>query len=100
MLDGIYKVTFIGQGVGTGIVIVRGTEFRGGDKYFYYMGAFSAVVGEITATFDVKRHTPGDASVFGRDSLTASLHGLAGEKDFLLEAPGKVFTITGNWLEE
>ena len=55
---------------------------------------------KITATFEVKRHTPGEASVFGKDSLTASLSGLAGEKNFLLEAPGKVFSITGNWLEE
>ena len=86
--------------MGHGIVIVQGTDFRGGDGYFYYSGAFAALLGEITATFEVKRHTPGEASVFGKDSLTASLSGLAGEKNFLLEAPGKVFSITGNWLEE
>jgi len=99
MIDGLYKVAFIGQGEGSGVVILRGTHFSGGDGYFYYSGVFSEDVGEMTASFKVKRHTPGTASVFGRDSITVTLSGLAGKKEFSLEAPGKAFTITGTWLE-
>ena len=100
MIDGIYKVTFVGQGVGSGVVIVRGSKFSGGDGYFYYSGVITDRVAEIDATFKVARHTPGTASVFGRDSFTVTLTGSAGLRDFLLEAPGKVFTITGSWLED
>jgi hypothetical protein len=99
MKDGIYKVTFDGPEVGSGIVVVRGTKFTGGDGYFYYSGVFSQHVGEMKATFEVKRHTPGTASVFGRDSLTATLTGKAGKEEFFLEAPRKTFTVTGKRLE-
>jgi hypothetical protein len=99
MLDGIYKVRFEGPETGSGIVVVQGTKFVGGDGYFFYSGVFSQHVGELEATFEVKRHTPGTASVFGRDSLTATLTGLAGNEEFFLEAPGKAFTVTGKRLE-
>lgn len=99
MINGIYKVEFTGPEEGSGVVIVRDFKFTGGDGYFYYSGVFSQHVGELEATFEVKRHTPGAGSVFGRDALTATLTGKAGHKGFFLEAPGKAFTISGEWLE-
>jgi len=99
MIPGVYKVTFNGPEVGSGVVIVRGTTFAGGDGYFYYSGVFNGHVGEMQATFEVKRHTPGTASVFGHDSLSLTLQGMAGKEEFFLEGPGRAFTITGKRLE-
>jgi len=99
MLDGIYKAIFMGQGVGVGIIVIRGTGFCGGDGYFYYNGELEEKMGELQVAFRVKRHTPGDSSMFGRDSLEVSLTGHSSETSFYLEAPGGVFTITGEWLD-
>jgi len=99
MIDGIYKVTFVGPETGSGVIVIRNVHFNGGDGYFYYSGVFSESIGEVTASFKIKRHTPGSASVFGRDSLTVTLKGFAGKKDFTFEAPNKTFSLSGKWLE-
>jgi hypothetical protein len=101
LLNGIYKLTLIGQGTGNGVVTVKDGIFGGGDSYFYYFGEIHEELEKVSVDFEVNRHTPGKASVFGKDSLKASLSGPpASPKEFQIEGPAKAFTIVACWLAD
>lgn len=80
MKEGIYSAQFrTPHGSGSGVIVVAGNSFRGGDANFYYVGDFSKSEGVITANLTVKRHQLGGQSVFGVDPVKLSVSGKAKE---------------------
>lgn len=78
MRDGLYKVQFSTPlGVGFGVVYANGGKMWGGDAGIYYLGTYSDVNGDLTATVRIDRHAsfPGSMSVFGIDKATINLTG-------------------------
>ena len=74
--DGLYSVRFkTPMGEGAGVVTMLGGRLRGGDAGIAYLGAYQQDGDKFTATVKTKRHTPGNGSVFGKDSVTISLAG-------------------------
>lgn len=110
MKDGLYKARFsTSQGnrmrdMGTGVVVVTGSAFQGGDTHFAYRGTLSSDGDNVRADLTVFPHTPGNRSVFGPDNVTATLTGRPHAGGVTLsgsapQAPGVQFTVTLTLLE-
>ena len=80
MQNGLYKVAFQTPiGAGAGVVVLQDGNLSGGDSSMYYVGSYAVVAGQFTAEVLANRHTPGQASVFGKDKTRISLTGTAQE---------------------
>lgn len=78
MLDGLYKVHFAGPlGTGSGVIVLSGDGFMGGDGAIAYTGTFKQSGSTVEATLMTFRHTAGVESVLGTDIVTMSLTGAA-----------------------
>lgn len=110
MKDGLYKAAFITKqdgrikGSGTGVVVVSGGNFRGGDSTFAYRGTMTSEGAAARAELTAFRHSDGPPGVFGVDYVTASLSGPSTSEGARLsgtspEAPGVDFAVTLSFLE-
>jgi hypothetical protein len=79
MKNGIYAVQF-GVGAtmskGSGVIVYRDGNVRGGDAGYAYIGNVSGEGGSLSGELEIVRHTPGYPSVFGDvDSFQLSVTG-------------------------
>jgi hypothetical protein len=101
MQNGTYKVEFTTKlGHGTGIVVFRDGQIRGGDSSMLYVGSFTKKDKELVAEVkaDVHSQVQGMSSVFGTNSVNIVLKGkMSNVEDSILldgsakEAPGVEF---------
>lgn len=76
MIEGLFKVAFrTPRGSGSGVISILNEQFEGGDSCIYYYGTLHENNGAITAHLEARRHSPGMASVFGVDNVSADLAG-------------------------
>lgn len=74
--DGLYSVRFrTPLGEGAGVVTLIGGKLRGGDASIAYLGTYQQDGDKFAASVQTKRHTLGNGSVFGKDSVTIILTG-------------------------
>jgi hypothetical protein len=74
--DGKYAAWFrTPRGQGTGLVDLTEGRISGSDSFFTYGGSYQVDQQRFTAVLTVKRHTAGNASVFGPDEVEANLSG-------------------------
>jgi hypothetical protein len=104
MQDGLYRVEFgTPLGAGAGVVALQGGKLRGGDSSMYYVGTFTEAGNQATAQVESHRHTPGLASVLGRDDAHISLRGTVQGNSARMtgtarEAPGVNLSVTLTFL--
>lgn len=76
--DGLYAIRFSTRlGEGSGVVVLEGGRFRGGDSRMAYSGRYSFSGDMFSADLTVRTHTevPGMRSLFGLDTFPLALHG-------------------------
>ncbi len=102
--DGLYSAQFSSPlGSGSGVVVVSGNQFRGGDAGMAYVGTVSEQGGKLLAGMRTFRHThvPGSGSVLGNDDTQVALIGQAdNDSQFTLSAPQAGFKAVLRWLHE
>ena len=82
MKNGLYKVEFATPAdAGFGVIALNSGKVQGGDSAMYYYGTYSESGSQFTASVEVKRHSSGMLSVFGRDNLTVNLVGTSDGDD-------------------
>jgi hypothetical protein len=86
-------------GEGTGIVVLQDGTVSGGDTVIAYSGSYEQEGNDFSAEIALKRHTPGQLSVFGIDDVEISLTGkstgtLASCRGKSKPAPGMAFEAT------
>ena len=90
MQDGLYKAEFRGPfGSGSGVVVLKGTSFLGGDAGLAYAGTLLGEGDRYEAKLRTRRHTAtGAGSVLGGDEVEVTLHGQAtSETEITLSSP-------------
>jgi hypothetical protein len=78
MVEGLYAVRFRTTfGEGSGVVVLDGGRFRGGDSRMAYSGVYSVSGTMLSADVTVFTHTdnPKLESSFGLEAFSLSLHG-------------------------
>jgi hypothetical protein len=86
-------------GEGTGVVVLDDGKLTGGDNVSAYTGSYVAEGDEFAASVAVRRHTPGQPSVFGIDNVDLTLTGkststTASCTGTAKQAPGVTFEAT------
>jgi hypothetical protein len=100
MQNGLYRVEFrTPLGSGAGVVVLEDGNLRGGDSGMYYFGTFTETGNQATVDAESHRHTPGTASVLGRDDANLSLRGTVQGNSAQLtgtarEAPGVTLQVS------
>lgn len=71
MQDGLYSVRFSGPfGQGSGVIVIAGGKFYGGDAGIAYAGTIDQQGSEYTVTLNTIRHSnTGTGSVLGSDTV-------------------------------
>lgn len=102
--DGLYSAHFATPlGHGSGVVVVAGNQFRGGDAGMAYVGTLSEQEGKLFAQLHTFRHTqvPGQGSVFGKDDVHVALTGTQEtENRFRLSEASSGFQVVLNWFHD
>lgn len=102
--NGLYSAHFSSPlGNGSGVVVVNGDQFRGGDAGIAYVGTISEQEGKLYADLRTFRHTQvsGGGSVLGNDNAQAALVGVAnGVDQFTLSDPKSGFKAVLHWLHD
>lgn len=101
MKNGLYAATFTTPlGAGTGVVTLLNGHLSGGDAGMFYVGTYEVNGDNFSARVKTGRHahTPGSASVFGRDVVTIDLKGTGNGESLVAtgsaaEAPGISFQV-------
>jgi len=76
LANGKYSVWFrTPLGEGTGIVVLEDGNISGGDTVIAYGGSYQQDDDAFSAEIAIKRHSPGQLSVFGIDDVDISLTG-------------------------
>ena len=76
LANGKYSVWFrTPLGEGTGIVVLQDGNISGGDTVIAYGGSYQQDDDVFSADIAIKRHSPGQLSVFGIDDVDISLTG-------------------------
>jgi hypothetical protein len=76
LVNGRYSVWFkTSSAGGTGIVVLTDGKISGGDTVISYNGHYEQDGDQFNATISTKRHSPGQASVFGIDNVDITLFG-------------------------
>ena len=97
MKSQIYKISFQANGnTGDGIVVVSESTFLGGDSCLYYAGTIIQRASGITITLQTRRHSPGGASILGKDEFEGTLTGTATDVGFTVA--NETLTIVGTLL--
>jgi hypothetical protein len=60
---------------GTGVVVLQDGTLTGGDTVMAYSGSYQLDGDDFSADIAIKRHTPGQMTVFGIDNVDISLTG-------------------------
>ncbi|HWJ18239.1 MAG TPA: GrlR family regulatory protein [Geobacterales bacterium] len=100
LVNGKYSAWFkIPLGEGTGIVVLEDGNVSGGDTVIAYSGCYKQDGDAFSADIAIKRHTPGQLSVFGIDDVDISLTGkstgtVASCRGKSRQAPGMTFEAT------
>ena len=100
LVNGKYSAWFrTPLGEGTGIVILQDGNVSGGDTVIAYSGSYKQDGDDFSADIAIKRHTPGQLSVFGIDDVDISLTGrstgtTASCRGKSRQAPGMMFEAT------
>jgi hypothetical protein len=100
LLNGKYSAWFrTPAGEGTGIVILQDGTVSGGDTVMTYSGSYKEVGDGFSADIAIKRHSPGQLSVFGIDDVNITLTGkssgtVASCRGEARQAPGMTFEAT------
>ena len=69
LANGSYSAWFrTPLGEGTGIVVLRDGSVSGGDTVIAYSGSYRQDGNDFSADIAIKRHSPGQLSVFGIDN--------------------------------
>lgn len=89
-IEAMWQVTF-GAGItatgvefGAGVVVLETGRLFGGDSWFYYIGTYNVVGEDVTCEISVRRHTPGNASVLGKDNSILILRAKFNQEQMLL----------------
>ncbi len=78
MQDGLYKVDFSSPlGHGSGVIVINGDSFYGGDGAIAYAGSIQSTGSNYTAQLRIMRHSQGAMSVLGVDQGSITLNGHA-----------------------
>jgi T3SS negative regulator,GrlR len=76
LANGKYSAWFrTSLGEGTGIVILQDGNVSGGDTVMAYSGSYKQDGDSFSADIAIKRHSPGQLSVFGIDDVDIVLTG-------------------------
>jgi len=76
LANGSYSAWFrTPLGEGTGIVVLRDGSVSGGDTVIAYSGSYRQDGNDFSADIAIKRHSPGQLSVFGIDNVDICLTG-------------------------
>lgn len=100
LVNGKYSAWFrTPLGEGTGIVVLQDGNVSGGDTVIAYSGSYNQDGDDFSAEITIKRHTPGQLSVFGIDDVDISLDGrsvgiTASCRGMSKQAPGMKFEAT------
>lgn len=100
LVNGKYSAWFRTRlGEGTGIVVLQDGKVSGGDTVIAYSGSYKQDGHDFSADIAIKRHTPGQFSVFGIDDVDISLTGkssgtVAWCRGKSRQAPGMTFEAT------
>jgi hypothetical protein len=98
--NGSYSAWFrTPQGEGTGIVVLNNGKLTGGDAVLAYTGTYFQNGDRFSASVRTRRHSPGQASIFGVDKLDLTLTGkstptTASCTGTAKQAPGLTFVAT------
>jgi hypothetical protein len=102
--DGLYSAQFTSPlGAGSGVVVVNGNHFRGGDTAMAYVGMVSENDIGVVAELQTFRHTqvPGMLSVLGNDDAHVSLTGKRdNDNQITLSASQANFRVILNWIHD
>ena len=79
MQNGLYRVNFRAPiGSSSGVIVLEGESFMGGDSGLAYFGTLSQSGAKLTAKVTTYRHThTGGVSLLGQDDLTITIEGQA-----------------------
>jgi hypothetical protein len=100
LVNGKYSAWFrTPLGEGTGIVVLQGGTVSGADTVIAYSGSYNQDGDDFIADISIKRHTPGQLSVFGIDDVEIALTGkstgtVASCRGESRQAPGMTFEAT------
>lgn len=87
-VDGFYSAEFSGpNGKGHGVVVLEKGTIRGGDSSMAYGGRYDETSNGIEGVLIVRRHAPGNPSVFGQDSVDAPITGRANGGSVTIDGP-------------
>jgi hypothetical protein len=86
-------------GEGTGIVVLQDGNVSGGDTVIAYSGSYRQDGDDFSADIAIKRHSPGQLSVFGIDDVDIALTGksagtVASCRGKSKQPPGMMFEAT------
>jgi T3SS negative regulator,GrlR len=86
-------------GEGTGTVVLQDGNVSGGDTVMAYSGSYQQESDDFHADISIKRHSPGQLSVFGIDDVDIALTGKSNGKTASCRgrskpAPGITFEAT------
>ena len=102
--DGLYSVHFSSPlGAGSGVVVISGNTFRGGDAGIAYVGSLWEQDGEINASLRTFRHAQvqDQISVLGSDETQIELQGRQeNAEQFTLAAPSSGLEAVLSWLQK
>ena len=100
LANGRYSVWFrTPLGEGTGVVKLEDGNVTGRDTVIAYSGAYRQSGDHFSADIAIRRHSPGQLSVFGIDDVDIMLEGKSGFttascRGRSLQAPGMAFEAT------
>jgi len=100
LANGQYAVWFrTPLGEGTGVVMLEDGTVTGRDTVIAYTGRYRQAGDAFTADISIKRHSPGQLSVFGIDDVDITLEGKSSRvtascRGTALQAPGMAFEVT------
>lgn len=100
LVNGEYAVWFrTPLGEGTGVVLLEDGAVTGRDSVIAYTGSYRQTGDAFSADISIKRHSPGQLSVFGIDDVDIRLQGTSSRaiaccSGKSLQPPGMAFEVT------
>ncbi len=87
-MQGLYVASFVTSvGSGYALLIADGTEVMGGDAHFYFTGSVRQTGRFLSMALRIRRHTPGQLSVFNLTEYDLNLTGPASSLRFAGTSP-------------